>query len=437
MKRTNSPADALNRNKIVVSVGDGLPEIELPLDGNFGGGQGEKGEGIPAGGEPLQVVRKTAAGTTTEWVTLTPGTVGLSNVDNTADAEKPLSEPQKQALLSKADLVGGRVPGAQIPTDELAQTFGRRNANDALSSGNNAYSYIRDTGTGLASTFLYEDAPEHLGSVISIRHYGRGDDGNQAYGINVANHVGARNAVTIHQYSKAAPAFQIDNTDIASGIYIKNTENQTQNPGGSGTGNFLQFKPFSSTDSLFLTDGLQWLNRTGGKDMSVASLTPVNYTFAVLATADDKQGMYVSKSGVGAGAALNVNNMGTGSAVSIVQNGLSEGLKITTTAAANGVYAARMNGQAHGLILDTVNNGGNTLDVDKKGLGNGIAFKLRNLGTGDTISMLNGAGVVARFSAAGEYENYGNGSGIILRDPAGIRYRISVDNTGTVKATVI
>lgn len=437
MKRTNSPADALNRNKIVVNVGDGLPNIELPLDGNFGGAQGDKGEGIPTGGEPLQVVRKTAAGTTTEWVTLTPGTVGLSNVDNTADAEKPLSEPHKQALLSKADLVGGRVPATQIPTDELAQTFGRRNANDALSAGGTAYSYIRDTGSGLASTFLYEDVPEHLGSVINIRHYGRGDDGNQAYGLNIANHVGARNAITIHQYSKAAPAFQIDNTDIASGIYIKNTENQTQNPGGSGTGAFLQFKPFSETDALFLTDGLQWLNRTSGKDMSVAAVTPTNYTFGVLASAADKQGMYVSKSGTGAGAALAVNNLGTGNGVSVVQNGLGEAIKITTTAAANGAFALRVNAQAHGMSMTTTVDGGNTLDIDKQGTGNGTALKVRNVGTGDTISLVNATGVVARFSAGGEYENYGNGTGIILRSPAGVRHRISVDNTGTVKATVI
>ena len=320
--------------------------------------------------------------------------------------------------------------------DKLRAEFGRRNANEKLSSGNVAYSYLRDTGDGLGSTFLYEDTPEHRGSVMSVRHYGKGEGGNQAYGINIANHPEARNALAIHQYSKAAPAVQIDNTDIASGIYIKNTENQTQNPGGRGTGGFLQFKPFSETDALFLTDGLQWLNRTS-KDMSVAAISPTNYTFGVLASAPDKQGLYVGKSGTGAGAAVSVSNTGIGNGVSIVQNGLSEALKITTTAAAAGVYAARINGQGHGLVLDTANDGGNTLDVDKKGTGNGIAFKLRNLGTGDTISMLNGTGVVARFSAAGEYETLTNGAGIILRNPAGARYRVSVDNTGAVKATAI
>lgn len=132
MKRTNTPSDALNRNKAVVDPGDGLPLIELPLDGNFGGAKGDPGEGVPTGGEPLQVVRKNVAGTDTEWVTPTKSMVGLSNVDNTADVDKPISTATQSALdgkasataltnglSGKADLSDGKVPVSQLPTDAL------------------------------------------------------------------------------------------------------------------------------------------------------------------------------------------------------------------------------------------------------------------------------------------------------------------------------
>lgn len=59
------------------------------------GPQGIPGEGVPAGGSALQVIRKNAGNTTTEWASLTKALVGLGNVDNTSDASKPVSTPQK------------------------------------------------------------------------------------------------------------------------------------------------------------------------------------------------------------------------------------------------------------------------------------------------------------------------------------------------------
>jgi len=65
---------------------------------------GPQGVGIPAGGSALQVVRKNAGNTTTEWATPDKTMVGLSNVDNTTDALKPVSAPQQTALDLKPDL---------------------------------------------------------------------------------------------------------------------------------------------------------------------------------------------------------------------------------------------------------------------------------------------------------------------------------------------
>jgi hypothetical protein len=46
---------------------------------------------------------------------VTKSDVGLSNVDNTSDADKPVSTAMQTALSTKADLVDGKVPSAQLP----------------------------------------------------------------------------------------------------------------------------------------------------------------------------------------------------------------------------------------------------------------------------------------------------------------------------------
>lgn len=42
--------------------------------------------------------------------------VGLGNVDNTSDTDKPVSTATQSALDAKADLVGGKVPAGQLPS---------------------------------------------------------------------------------------------------------------------------------------------------------------------------------------------------------------------------------------------------------------------------------------------------------------------------------
>jgi hypothetical protein len=106
MKRGNTAAVALNTGKALLDVGDGIV-IPLPVDEDFGGQPGSAGAGVPAGGSAFQVIRKSSAGTTTEWATPDKGLVGLDNVDNTPDAEKPVSAPQAAALggkVAKGDL---------------------------------------------------------------------------------------------------------------------------------------------------------------------------------------------------------------------------------------------------------------------------------------------------------------------------------------------
>ena len=49
-------------------------------------------------------------------IDLTKTMVGLGNVDNTSDADKPISDDTQTALNDKADLVGGTVPANQLPS---------------------------------------------------------------------------------------------------------------------------------------------------------------------------------------------------------------------------------------------------------------------------------------------------------------------------------
>ena len=58
--------------------------------------------------------------------------VGLGNVDNTSDADKPISTATQTALDNKADLVGGKVPSSQIPAIAISEFLGAVNSQAAM-----------------------------------------------------------------------------------------------------------------------------------------------------------------------------------------------------------------------------------------------------------------------------------------------------------------
>lgn len=76
------------------------------------GDKGDTGTGVPTGGTALQTIRKNVNNTATEWVTFDKSLVGLPKVDNTSDAEKPLSTPQKTYVDNyvAAQAAAGKVP---------------------------------------------------------------------------------------------------------------------------------------------------------------------------------------------------------------------------------------------------------------------------------------------------------------------------------------
>lgn len=62
---------------------------------------------IPSGGSSGQILEYSAAGTA-KWSSPSKSMVGLSNVDNTSDANKPVSTAQQTALDGKVDKVDGK-----------------------------------------------------------------------------------------------------------------------------------------------------------------------------------------------------------------------------------------------------------------------------------------------------------------------------------------
>lgn len=104
MKRTNTVSDALNTGNAMIDPGDGLPIIPIPLDGQFPGRPGPAGPGVPEGGTAGQYIEKTSTGTT-QWATPSKSKVGLSNVDNTSDKAKPISDATQVALDAKATMI--------------------------------------------------------------------------------------------------------------------------------------------------------------------------------------------------------------------------------------------------------------------------------------------------------------------------------------------
>lgn len=117
------------------------------------------------------------------WQTLNKAAIGLDNVDNTSDEDKPVSAPQRNALGVKADLLNGKVPVTQLPSyvDNVQEyatlsafpTTGASNVVYLSVESNKAYrwggsSYVEITSAGVA-----------LGETEMTAH--RGDHGSIAY----------------------------------------------------------------------------------------------------------------------------------------------------------------------------------------------------------------------------------------------------------------
>jgi hypothetical protein len=92
-----------NSNNINIDVVEVIRNINVEVSEI--GMRGATGEGIPPGGDYGQLLaKKTHEDYDTEWITIDKASVGLSEVDNTSDANKPISTATQDALDLKAPI---------------------------------------------------------------------------------------------------------------------------------------------------------------------------------------------------------------------------------------------------------------------------------------------------------------------------------------------
>jgi hypothetical protein len=145
-------------------------------------------------------------------VVLTPTDLGLGNVNNTTDLNKPISTATQIALDLKADLVGGLIPAVQLPgfVDEVLEyadfaAFPGTGAPDKLYVALDTNLIYRWTGTIYAVT----SSALALGETVSTAY--RGDRGKIAYDHSLLT------AGNPHQVTKGEVGLGLaDNTSDAS-----------------------------------------------------------------------------------------------------------------------------------------------------------------------------------------------------------------------------
>jgi hypothetical protein len=99
---------------------------------------------------------------------LTKSSVGLANVDNTSDVNKPVSTATQTALNAKADLVGGLVPTSQLPSLAVTEYLGsvaNQTAMLALSGQKGDWAIRTDTGS---TWVIVGTNPSVIGSWVEL-----------------------------------------------------------------------------------------------------------------------------------------------------------------------------------------------------------------------------------------------------------------------------
>lgn len=90
---------------------------------------------------------------------LTKVDVGLSNVDNTADKDKPISTATSTALAKKADLSSGKLLDTQVPVDEedVTVTNGKIKLKDRDTTNGMGYKILRRPSNGILTQSMIND----------------------------------------------------------------------------------------------------------------------------------------------------------------------------------------------------------------------------------------------------------------------------------------
>lgn len=207
---------------------------------------------IPASGTNVNRFLKSGTNDTYSWSLLSKTDVGLSNVDNTADADKPLSTAVTNALLNKVNTSSVGVAGGlavldantQVPSNQLpnasssiygvvklsTDTTNTITANAISSVSNRTYQIQKSTGGGLVVNIPWTDTVyTHPASGVTTGSYtkvtvdtnghiinGSNPTTVEAYGItNAVRTNGGVNAIYIG-WNGSQLVLQVDATSFGS-----------------------------------------------------------------------------------------------------------------------------------------------------------------------------------------------------------------------------
>ena len=186
------------------------------------------------------------------WQTLNKSAVGLSNVDNTSDANKPISNATQSALNAKADLVNGVIPSSQLPSfvDDVLE-FANFASFPATGESGKIYIAIDTNLTYRWSGTTYvEISPSlALGETSSTAY--RGDRGKTAYDHSqtIGNpHGTTKGDIGLGNVPNADATNPANITQSASYRFVTDTEKATWNAKqnaltnpitGTGTTNYI------------------------------------------------------------------------------------------------------------------------------------------------------------------------------------------------------
>ncbi len=192
-----------------------LASVLTNTTASFTTAQETKLSGIEAG---AQVNTVTSVAGKAGAVVLAKADVGLSNVDNTSDANKPISTATQTALGNKADLVGGLVPTSQIPAIAITEFLGEvanQSAMLALIGQRGDWCIRQDLGSVF---ILIADAPNLLASWQEVEY-----PSSPVASVNGQVGVIVLSATDVGAYSNSNPSAFIN----AAGAPVQSVNSQT------------------------------------------------------------------------------------------------------------------------------------------------------------------------------------------------------------------
>jgi hypothetical protein len=219
------------------------------------GAAGPTGAGVAAGGTTGQVLAKqSATDFDTDWETLTKSSVGLGNVDNTSDANKPISTATQTALDGKVDenapITGATKTKITYDSKGLVTSGADATTDDITDTATNRYTNDTDV-TRLANTSGTNTGDQDLSGLTPTSRSISSGTGLTGGGDLTADRTLALDSATQTSLGLADTALQnlsgLDTDDLAEGTTNKYTQ---WTRGTNSTINYI--RPDTGTDQLLI-----------------------------------------------------------------------------------------------------------------------------------------------------------------------------------------